>query len=207
MSSLDREQFPTHGGRREKHRTTMAAEGLPRLALTVDDVYKMVEAGILNEDERVELIDGELVPMSPKGNHHEVLKARLAVYFARTMPPDVMFVTETTFRLSKTTYLEPDFVFYNEEQPLSELRGDNALLVIEVADSSLAYDRGRKAKLYASFGIREVWVIDAVKLVTHIYRDPAGDTYRTIEEKSRDEALEALLVPDLGVTPGKLTLR
>ena len=127
-----------------KHRTTMAAEGLPRLALTVDDVYKMVEAGILHEDDRVELIEGELVPMSQEGNHHEVLKARLAVHFARTMPDDMMFALETTFRLSDMTYLEPDFVFYREEQPLAELKGDNALLVVEVADSSLAYDRGRR---------------------------------------------------------------
>lgn len=190
-----------------RRRTTMAAEGLPRLALTVDDVYKMVEAGILSEDDRVELIEGELVPMSPKGNHHEVLKSRLAVHFARTMPDDIMFAPETTFRLSETTYLEPDFVFYKEEQPLADLRGDNALLVVEVADTSLAYDRGRKARLYASFGIRELWVIDAVKLTTWIYRHPENGFASATMEKAKDEPLEALLIPGLGVTLGALTLR
>jgi Uma2 family endonuclease len=207
MSSLDHNSLPLSEERPKKHRTTMAAEGLPRLALTVDDVYKMVEAGILDEDERVELIDGELVPMSPKGNHHEVLKARLTVLLARTMPADVMFAQETTFRLSTTTYLEPDFVFYREEQPLADLRGDNALLVIEVADSSLSYDRGRKARLYASFGIRELWVVDAVKIATHVYLDPASDGYRTVGEKGRNEALEPQLIPGLQVTLGSLTLR
>ena len=190
-----------------KHRTTMAAEGLPRLALTVDDVYKMAEAGILHEDDRVELIEGELVPMSPKGNHHEVLKAQLNIFFARHAPTNVMFVPETTFRLSETTYLEPDFVFYKEDQPLAMLRGDNALLVVEVADTSLAYDRGRKARLYASFGIRELWVIDAVKLSTSVYRNPGSGFADPATEKTKDERLDALLIPGLSVTLGALTLR
>jgi Uma2 family endonuclease len=123
------------------------------------------------------------------------------------MPADVMFAQETTFRLSTTTYLEPDFVFYREQQPLADLRGDNALLVIEVADSSLSYDRGRKARLCASFGIRELWVVDAVKLVTHVYLDPTSDGYRTVGEKGRNEALEPQLIPGLQVTLGSLTLR
>src|SRR5258706_12271090 len=106
MSSLDQNSLPLSDEHPRKHRTTMAAEGLPRLALTVDDVYKMVEAGILDEDERVELIDGELEPMSPKGNHHEVLKARLTVLFARTMPAHLMFPQKTTFPLPTTTYLD-----------------------------------------------------------------------------------------------------
>ncbi len=207
MSSFEYSLFAALPGRAPKHRTTMAAEGMPRLALTVDDVYKMVEAGILDENERVELIDGELVPMSPKGNHHEVLKVQLNRFFARSIPADVMFAPETTFRLSETTYLEPDFVFYKEAQPLAELRGDNSLLVVEVADSSLSYDRGRKARLYASFGIPELWVIDAVKLVTYIYRDPEGGFTEPVAVKDKDEAIESQLIPGLSVTLGSLTLR
>jgi Uma2 family endonuclease len=207
MSSLDHSRQPSGNEHARKHRTTMAAEGLPRLALTVNDVHKMVEAGILDEDERVELVDGELVPMSPKGNYHEVLKASLNLFLARSIPSDIVFVPETTFRLSATTYLEPDFVFYKEEQPLADLRGNNALLVIEVADSSLSYDRGRKARLYASFGIRELWVVDAMNLVTHVHLDPAGDGYRTVGEKGRNEALEPQLISGLRVTLGSLTLR
>jgi len=118
-----------------------------------------------------------------------------------------MFAQETTFRLGESTYLEPDFVFYKEEQPLAGLRGDNALLVVEVADSSLAYDRGRKARLYASFGSRELWVIDAVRLATYIYRGPEGGFVEPWGEKGKDESLEALLIPGLSVTLGALTLR
>ncbi|MFZ1107729.1 MAG: Uma2 family endonuclease [Rhodomicrobium sp.] len=207
MSSIDPNALTGASEPPRKHRTTMAAEGLPRLALTVDDVYKMVEAGILHEDDRVELVEGELVPMSPKGNRHEVLKARLNIFFARQAPKGVTFVPETTFRLSERTYLEPDFVFFEDELPLAELNGANALLVVEVADSSLSYDRGRKARLYASYGVRELWVIDAVKLVTFIYRNPEGGFIEPAAEKSAQERLEAQLIPSLGVTLSGLALR
>src|SRR5829696_3051296 len=91
---------------------TNAAEGLPRRRFTVAELERMTAAGILEEDERVELIGGEIVPMSPKGNQHEILKAALTVYWARKLPADLMLVTETTSRLATDTYLEPDFVFY-----------------------------------------------------------------------------------------------
>src|SRR5438105_1396412 len=155
--------------------TTTAAEGLPRRRFTAVEVEQMTAAGILHEHERIELIGGEIVPMSPKGYQHEVLKAALAIYWARVLPPDLMFITETTFRLANDTYLEPDFVFYPKAGGLQGLNAETALLVVEVSDSSLGYDLGRKAGLYASFGIKELWVIDAVKLKTRIHRDPAPE--------------------------------
>jgi len=140
-----------------KHkRATRGAEGLPRWRFTVADVEAMVEAGILDEDERVELIRGELVPMSPKGSRHEVLKAALNRHWQRVCPDDVQVTQETTFRLSDDTYLEPDFVVYPSDVGLVGIRGENVLLVVEVGDTSTRYDRGRKAKLYAQFGIREL---------------------------------------------------
>ena len=73
----------------------------------------MTEVGILQEDERIELIGGEVVPMSPKGNHHEVLKTSADTCIGHgACPDDLMFTTETTFRFDEDTYLEPDFVFY-----------------------------------------------------------------------------------------------
>src|ERR1700742_3978656 len=94
-------------------RVTSAAEGLPRRRFTVAEVEAMVEAGIMQEDERVELIGGELVPMSPKGNHHEVLKIKLIRRWSRSAPDDIEMASETTFRLSPDTYLEPDLVLFD----------------------------------------------------------------------------------------------
>src|SRR3954471_14257966 len=92
--------------------TTTAAEGLPRRRFTVAELERMTAAGILEEDERIELIGGEIVPMSPKGNQHEILKAALHHYWVPKLPPHLRLVTETTFRLTLDTYLEPDFVFF-----------------------------------------------------------------------------------------------
>ncbi len=188
-------------------RTTQSAEGMPRRAFTVAELEQMVAAGILDEDERIELIGGEVVPMSPKGNHHEAVKTKLNRYWASRTPSELEYTTETTFRLTPDTYLEPDFVFYPAAEGIQGLTSTTAKLVVEVADSSLAYDLGRKAGLYSRFDIVELWVIDAVRLVTRIHRDPAPTGYRTTIDLSAGERLTPLLVPSLAVTLAELDLR
>lgn len=175
--------------------TTMAAEGLPRRAFTIADVERMVEAGLIDPDERFELIGGEIVPMSPKGNRHEVLKTWLNRFFAAHLPATVEFTPETTFRLAADTFLEPDFVVYDKASGLEELTGPAALLVVEVGDTSLAYDRGRKAILYAAFGIRELWVIEAERLHVRVHRDPTPTGYRTVVDLPAEETLRPHLIP------------
>ena len=192
--------------RHSRDMTTNAAEGLPRRRFTVAELEAMTAAGILDEDERIELIGGEIVPMSPKGNQHEMLKAALTLYWARRLPADLSFVTETTFRLTADTYLEPDFVFYPKASGIPGLTAATARLVVEIADSSLGYDLGRKAALYASFGIAELWVIDAVKLVTHVHRDPAAGGYGSVVALAKDQRLVPQSAPALAVTLGDLEL-
>ncbi len=182
-------------------RVTSAAEGLPRRRFMVAEVEAMVAAGVMEEDERVELIGGELVPMSPKGNQHEVVKAALLQRWYRATPDEFSLVPETTFRLSEDTYLEPDVVVYSRATGIRGLSANNVLLVVEIADSSLRYDIGRKAALYASFGIRELWVIDAVRLMTRVFREPAANGYRD----ARDFGPTDQLAPS--VAPGAFTLR
>ena len=174
---------------------TTAAEGLPRRRFTVAEVEAMVSAGVMDEDERVELIGGELVPMSPKGNHHEVVKTALLRRWFRLAPDDVELTPETTFRLSEDTYLEPDVVIYARATGLKGLTGTNVLLVVEIADSSLRYDMGRKAALYAAFGVRELWVVDAVNLTTRIFRDPAADGYHDTRDFAATELLTPVFAP------------
>jgi Uma2 family endonuclease len=168
----------------------------------VAEVEAMVEAGIMDEDERVELIGGELVPMSPKGNHHEVLKVALLRRWLRLAPDDIKVAPETTFRLSEDTYLEPDVVIYPGAVGLPGIEGPNVLLVVEIADSSKRYDRGRKAKLYASFGVRELWVIDAVKLTARMFRSPSATGYG----ETRDFAVAERLVPNFAPVEFALAL-
>jgi Uma2 family endonuclease len=177
-------------------RVTSAAEGLPRRRFTVAEVEAMVAAGVMEEDERVELIGGELVPMSPKGNQHEVVKTALLARWYRASPSDVLLTPETSFRLSEDTYLEPDVVIYPRTSGLRGLTGAGVLLVVEIADSSLRYDTGRKAALYASFGIRELWVIDAVRLTTRVFRESAPDGYRDARDFGPADTLMPLIAPE-----------
>ena len=158
--------------------TTQAAEGLARRLWSMAEIDAMVAAGILMEDERFELIGGEIVPMPPKGNRHELVKTALNLHWAARIPPDIRFTKETTFRLNETSFLEPDFVFYRKSVGLVNLKPETALLVVEIADNSLAYDLGRKAALYAGSGVREFWVIDAVGLETHVHRGAMAEGYR-----------------------------
>ena len=192
---LDQPQLPT----------TMAAEGMPRRRFTVAELEAMTEAGILLEDERIELIGGEIVPMSPKGNHHELVKTALNYYWTRKLPDDVMLTTETTFRFAEDTYLEPDFVFY-PRGGLTELSGASAKLVVEISDSSLHYDLGRKAGIYAAFGIAELWVIHAVRLETRVHTEPTITGYRGIIDLPPHQRLTPTLMPSLAITLAELDL-
>jgi Uma2 family endonuclease len=177
-------------------RITTAAEGLPRRRFTVAQVEAMVAAGVMEEDERIELIRGELVPISPKGIQHEIVRTALQRRWYKLAPEETDLATETTFRLSEDTYLEPDVVVYPRATGLRGLTGANALLVVEIADSSLRYDMGRKAALYASFGVRELWVIDAVRLTTRVFRQPAADGYGETRDFGASERIAPCFAAD-----------
>ncbi|MEX6508139.1 Uma2 family endonuclease [Jiella sp. M17.18] len=178
--------------------TTRAAEGLPRRRFTVAEIEAFVEAGVIAEDERFELIGGEIVPMSPKGMRHERIKMWLMEELVRNLPRRFATNPETTFRLSEDTFLEPDFVVFERATGLEGLGGGTCLLAIEIGVSSLAYDRGRKAAIYAAFGVRELWVVDARRLETRVFREPVGGSYASVRDAPADETLEPLAV--LGFT-------
>lgn len=178
-------------------RTTQAAEGLRRRPFTVAEIEAFVAAGVIDPRERFELIGGEVVPMSPKGIRHERLKTFVMMELARQLPDDLAFTPETTFRLSSDTFLEPDFVVYDKSVGLEGLNGTTCLLAIEIADTSRPWDRGRKAGIYAAFGIEELWVVDAVRLETRVHRQPTPTGYRLVSDHAAASALQALHVPRL----------
>ncbi len=178
-------------------RVTSAAEGLPRRRFTVAEVEAMVAAGVMEEDERVELIGGELVPMSPKGNHHEVMKAALLRSLVSARPDEIQpRRPRPPFASAKTPISSPTSSSIPARAASEGLTGANVLLVVEIADSSLRYDTGRKAALYASFGIRELWVIDAVRLTTRVFREPAADGYRNASDFGPADQLTPLIAPE-----------
>lgn len=177
-------------------RSTRAAEGLSRRRFTVAEIEAFVAAGVIDHHERVELIGGELVPMSPKGLAHEVVKQALSERWYRQRDTTGNLAVATTFRLSEDTYLEPDIVIFPRALGFKGLSGPNVLLVVEIADTSLRYDRGRKAKLFASFGVRELWSLDAVKLTARVFRTPSKGGYAEIADFTRKERLVPAFAPE-----------
>jgi Uma2 family endonuclease len=168
---------------------------LPRRTFTVREIEQMCEAGIMLEDERVELIFGELIPMNPKGVRHESFKLLLNLRWARLRPPDVLFIPETTFRLSPDTYVEPDFVVFPSGAGVKGLTPSSALLAVEIADSSLRFDSKIKPQVYAYFGIPELWVIDAINDKLHVFRTPIDGRYTETSVLTATQTVTPLVAP------------
>jgi Uma2 family endonuclease len=191
--------------------TTQAAEGLPRRRWTVAEIIRLTELGVFGGQgrphERFELIGGEIVPMSAKGAWHETVKKELNRFWTKAAPDDIDIIPETSWYHSEIDFKEPDFFIWPRAIPLREISAATALLIVEVADTSLAYDLGRKASIYAGLGVRDYWVIDARRLVTHMHRDPIASGYRVVEQHAGGDLLMPALAPALAVRLADLGLQ
>lgn len=173
---------------------------IARRRFTVEDFYRMLEAGILTEDDRVELIDGEIVEMSPIGSRHAASVNRLMRYFIRHLGDAVVVTAQNPLRLNREAEPVPDVLvlkpradFYAESHP----GPDDVLLVVEVSDTTLAYDRRVKLPLYARAGVPEVWIVNLPKAVVEVYVGPGGHTYDEIRKAGRGQELSATRLPAL----------
>jgi Uma2 family endonuclease len=135
------------------HATTQAAEGLPRWRWTLAEFDRLIELGVLGENDRVELVGGELVPMQPKGGRHELVKTKVLKWMMRRLPEGLEITVELGWRPDEATYLEPDILIYAAGPSPSYVAPSQVLLAIEVADTSIDYDTGRKAQIYAALGV------------------------------------------------------
>ena len=185
---------------------TQAAEGLPRWRWTVEEIERIAATGIFNEQDRFELIGGEIVPMSPKGIRHERLRNMLDYRWTKMAPDIVMIAGESQFNLDVDTFVNPDILVHPMAIHTDKLRGPEALLLVEVAESSLIYDTKIKLPMYASHGVPEYWIINAVTLETTICRQPSGQNYAVATEFSADDRLVPSLVPELAITLKTLRL-
>src|SRR5581483_4963874 len=180
--------------------TTRAAEGIPRLRWTLEEFERLTELGVLSEDDRIELIGGELVPMSPKGNRHEVVRDELQNWIMRRLPETLRLSSEIGWRPPGAhTYVEPDLLICPMEFKGVTVAPPDVLLAIEVAQSSLRFDTTTKARLYGALGVREYWVVNAKTLVTRVHREPIALGYKSVEDVAPDVALTPLLVPALTI--------
>jgi Uma2 family endonuclease len=168
---------------------TRAAEGFDRRSFTVAEILRMQDADIIADDENFELIEGEIVPMQPKTHVHELLKSALNIAIARALPENLWLGVETTIYLSPDTFVEPDLVVYPKGIRLEDVKGSDIRLAVEVALTSLTYDRDLKAQLCAHHGFNELWIIDAARRMTFVHQGPQGEGWRSVAERGPDEAL------------------
>lgn len=168
-----------------------------RHRLDVGAYYKMAEAGILESPERVELIDGEIFDMPAIGSPHAAVTNRLARLFSRALRDEVALVNiQSPLRLDAFNEPQPDLMLLRpraDEYRDSHPSAADVLLLVEVSESSLAYDRGTKLALYARFDVPEVWIIDLLSAAIEVYREPKEGSYALRERLSSGAFAPALV--------------
>jgi Uma2 family endonuclease len=190
----------TTGTKRPKGRDRFT-ESLPvPRPFNVEEYHRMGEAGILHEDERVELLKGAIVCMAAIGVPHAICLRELNWWFSRRLPETVRVRVQDPIHVSEESEPQPDFVIVPYRPDLDAGGHPNpqdVLLLVEVADSSLAYDRDVKLPLYAAAGIRESWIVDLRAMQVLEFREPRNGRYTESRTVGRDGMLSPLAFPDL----------
>ena len=169
-----------------------------RRRFTVHEYHRMGEAGILHEDDRVELIEGEIVEMAAIGTRHFSCVNGLNRLLVRGVGDAAVVSVQNPVRLDERTEPQPDLTVLRVRDYRESLPGpEDVLLLIEVSDTTLRYDRGVKLPLYARAGIREVWILDLAGEVIELYTGPSGDGYSNLKQARRGEKLEPTALPRL----------
>ena len=171
----------------------------PRRKFTVADYHRMGDAGILHEDDRLELIDGELFEMAPIGTRHAGTVTRLNSRFGALAADRYLVSAQNPLQIPPFDEPQPDIVLlrprtdgYLAQHP----RPADAVLVVEVADSSLAWDRDVKISIYGRVGVVESWLVDIEHRTVTVFREPSPEGYRSAVEV-REGAVSPSGFPDI----------
>jgi len=167
---------------------------------TVDEYHRMGETGILTQDDRVELIEGEVIEMSPISSRHAACVDRLTAALSRPIGARAILRVQSPIAVGDRAEPQPDLAllhprpdFYAQQHPGAA----EVLLAIEVSDSSVEYDRSVKVPLYARAGIREVWQVCLPEDVILVYWNPSEGAYRETRRVRRGERLSSQAIPDI----------
>jgi Uma2 family endonuclease len=173
---------------------------ISRRRFTADDFHKMAACGILAEDDRVELLDGDIVEMTPIGLRHLARVDRLNDVLAHRLHGRAIVRVQGSIRLDLRSEPQPDLILLKHQpdfyERIAATPGD-VLLVIEVGDTSVDFDRDVKLPLYAHAGIREVWLVNLPGECLEVYASPEGAIYRDARVLRRGEAIAPTALPDL----------
>lgn len=178
-----------------------------RFRFSRTDYHRMGQAGIIPPDARVELLDGEIIEMSPIGPRHGSLVDRLTAFFAQRVSGRAICRVQGPVTLGERSEPEPDLLLLEnrEDYYTSGHPGPgDVLLLIEVADTSVDLDLGAKLRAYAQAGIPEYWVFDLTRRVLIVHREPSGERYASVRELDRSATLAPAALADLELELGNL---
>jgi len=178
----------------------------PRRLLTVDEYHQMGEAGILTEDDRVELIEGELVAMAPIGSEHIAASNSLNRLLVLAVGDHGIVSVGNPVRLNRHSEPQPDFSVLKPRDDYRKMlpRPEDTLLAVEVANTSLDYDRKVKLALYARSGIPEVWIVNLAANEVEVYRSPVADNYTVVARAGLSATLTIAAIPDVSIPVARI---
>jgi Uma2 family endonuclease len=174
--------------------------GVAPYRFSVDEFNKLGQAGVFDEDDRVELLDGEIILMRPIGREHAGIVMRLNSVLAERLagralinPQNPAVLDEFSEPLPDFTLLRPKPDFYKSGHP----RPQDIFLLIEVSDTTLPYDRGRKLRKYAERSVEEVWIVNVQANRIEQFREPIEGQYSISEKKERGHDISLAAFPDV----------
>lgn len=173
-----------------------------RLRFTVDEYYKMIELGMLKDYEKAEIIEGELIQKTTVGSRHAAIVNALNRFFSRNAVDEILVSVQNPVRLTDFNEPEPDIAladltkFDGRRHP----RPGEILLVVEVSDSTLKYDRDTKLSLYAEAEVPEVWIVNLPNDIIEIHQKPSVGIYQLTKIFKRGDRIESEILPDLKLT-------
>ena len=172
-----------------------------QLRFTVDEYYKMIELGILKDYERAEIIEGELIKKMTVGDKHAAVVNRLNRFFSRNLKDVILVSIQNPVRLTDYNEPEPDITladlrkFDGNRHP----RPEEVILIIEVSDSTVKYDRDKKLPLYAEAEIAEVWIVNLPNEIVEVHTKPSVGLYQSVKIFRRGETVQSEVLPDLSL--------
>ncbi len=176
------------------------ATQVKRRRFTVQQFHCMSEAGVFTADDRVELLEGEVIEMPPIGSRHAACVNRLNHLFSQRVGAESLVSVQNPVQLGEHSELQPDIAllrpradFYADAHPTVS----NILLLIEVADTSIGFDRDVKVSLYARSGVPEVWLVDLTAACVDVYRQPSPEGYQVVHQLRRGQRLTPLSLPEV----------
>ena len=180
----------------------LATVEVRRRRFTIEEYYRMAEVGILGPEDRVELIEGEIVEMSPIGPRHAACVAALTRRLLQAVGDRAVLSPQNPVRLLSDTEPQPDVVLLRPpERSYWERHGgpSDALLVVEVCETSYRYDRHVKLPLYARAGVSEVWLVDLAHGAVEVFREPGAAGYASAQRVERGGTIAPAALPDAAI--------